>query len=354
MAGFATQYTLAIVIQEISRGRAISDAKQRLQGLGTTADKAGNQTLTAMEKLKRGIRGVASTIGRVLTPALALGGLAAANFAKDAALEYAKYEQTLREVYTLAPDLNEAAQEQIRGQIMTTGVEYGRLTEETIPALYQAISLGIPPDNAPAAVELAAKAATAGVAGLESTMVTGLTIMNAHKLGVEDLAHIYDVLQTMIRFGFIRMDEMNRVMGPLNKTAADSGTSLESVAAAMITLTRQGLDAAGAAELLNFLLLQLTCNRWNGRIQGISRSVRTRLQTIYCRRRNAGRSTYANARTRNSNRAKPNDDDRRRLQVLQRPTGGEGYNGANRPATRKPDRAIRKRSKRGGCSWYGV
>lgn len=257
MAGFATQYTLAIVIQEISRGRAISDAKQRLQGLGTTADKAGNQTLTAMEKLKRGIRGVASTIGRVLTPALALGGLAAANFAKDAALEYAKYEQTLREVFTLAPDLNEAAQEQIRGQIMTTGVEYGRLTEETIPALYQAISLGIPPDNAPAAVELAAKAATAGVAGLESTMVTGLTIMNAHKLGVEDLAHIYDVLQTMIRFGFIRMDEMNRVMGPLNKTAADSGTSLESVAAAMITLTRQGLDAAGAAELLNFLLLQL-------------------------------------------------------------------------------------------------
>lgn len=258
MAGFATQYTLAIVIQEISRGRAVSDAKKRLTDLGSTANTAGNQSLTAMERMKRGVRGVASAVGRVLTPALALAGVAAANWAKDAALEFAQYERSLREVYTLAPDLNKEAQEQIRNQIADTGVEYGRLTNETIPALYQAISLGISPDNAPRAVELASMAATAAVADLESTLITGVTIANAHGKGIDDLAHIYDVLQTMIRFGFIRMNEMNRVMGPLSKTAADSGTSLESVAAAMITLTRQGRNAQEAAELLHFFLLQLS------------------------------------------------------------------------------------------------
>jgi TP901 family phage tail tape measure protein len=257
MASFATQYTLAIVIQEITRGNAISNARSNLTDMGAAGERAGNRTFTAMERLKQGVLGVARTVSRVMQPALALAALGATRFAKEAALEFAEYDQQLREVFSLAPDLAATQQAQIREQIMSTGVEYGRLTDETIPALYQAISLGIDPNNAPAAVEIAAQAATAAVADLESTMITGLTIMNAHNLAVEDLGHIYDVLQTMIRFGFIRMDEMNRVMGPLSKTASDSGTSLEDMAAAMITLTRQGQNAGDAAELLNFLLLQL-------------------------------------------------------------------------------------------------
>ena len=52
--------------------------------------------------------------------------------------------------------------------------EVGRSSTDVVPALYQAISAGVPPDNVFAFLEVANQAAIGGVTDLE-TAVDGLT-----------------------------------------------------------------------------------------------------------------------------------------------------------------------------------
>jgi TP901 family phage tail tape measure protein len=220
---------------------------------GQVTDEAGNE----VDEFGESSETTGKKIKQFLVTALVLAGAAATKFLKDSIGEFAQFDQKLKETFTLIPDASAEFRDQMSDDIRQVGMQFGMLTDETLPALYQALSAGVPKEGAVEAVALASQAAIAGVAELEGTMKTGLAIVNAYGGEIYTLEQAYDILQTTIQFGVITMDELNSSLSRVTSVAAETRTPFEDIAAALIVMTRQGDSAAEATELLSFLLIQL-------------------------------------------------------------------------------------------------
>lgn len=260
MSSFVNHYNLAIIVQEMRRGAAVKAIKRdiaatrrEVRAFNQTAGQA-NQTMAQQEEQ---VNKTAQAIRRALTTAFILAGAAIAKFGADSIQEFAEFDKKLKEVYTLIPDASESFKNQMSDDIRKVNLEYGKLSTETLPALYQALSAGIPKENAVDAVATATEAAIAGAAELEGTMKTGMAVVNAYGGEIYDLEEAYDILFTLIRFGVITMDDLNSSLSRVTSVAAESRTPMEDIATALAVMTRQGDSAAEATELLSLFLMQL-------------------------------------------------------------------------------------------------
>lgn len=260
MSAITSHYNLAIVIQEQRRGNAVRDLKQDVTRLNQRLDKNGqvmgqatSKTQQFTDKAKR----AGERIRRVLVPALLLASTAAIAFGREAFTSFAQFDKGMQEVFTLLPERTQQLEDSLTAGIKSVGQQFGYLTEETIPALYQALSAGIPDDNAVAAVGLAAKAAKAGASDLESTMRIGMAVVNAYGGEVYDLGEAYDLIFQLIDKGVPRMDDWANSLQDVISIASEARTPFEDIVAALAVMTRQGDSAAEASELLGFILMQL-------------------------------------------------------------------------------------------------
>lgn len=254
------RYNLAIVIQESRRGNAIkglkgdvAGARREINGYNGAAKNAGAQTGRLESRASR----LGAAIKRALIPAFLIATAAITKWSVDSVREFAQFEKKLQEVFTLMPDASREFKESLGGDVRFLNQEYGKLSDETLPALYQALSAGVSQENAIEAVATATEAAIAGVADLDDTMKTGMAIVNAYAGEVYDLEEAYDILFQLIRFGVVTMNELNSSLSNVISIAAESQTPFEDIAAALIVMTRQGDSASEATELLGLLLQQL-------------------------------------------------------------------------------------------------
>jgi hypothetical protein len=112
----------------------------------------------------------AGTAFAVVSSAVAVGGVKA----------FSDFEAGMNEVMTLIPEAGAEAFGELGDQVKDFSKEFGVLPEKTIPALYQALSAGVPKDNVFEFLEVAQKAAKGGVTDLE-TAVDGLSsVINAY------------------------------------------------------------------------------------------------------------------------------------------------------------------------------
>ena len=260
MGAITSHYNLAIIIQEQRRGNAVRDLKQdvtllnqRLDKNGIAAGGAANKTEQFITKTKR----LGQAIRKVLVPALLLATTAAVKFGTDSFKAFAKFDKGMQEVFTLLPDRTQQLEDELTDGIQAVGAQFGYLTEETIPALYQALSAGVPEDNAITAVELAAKAAKAGASDLESTMRIGMAVVNAYGGEIYSLEEAYDLIFQLIDKGVPRMSDWANSLQDVISIASEARTPFEDIVAALAVMTRQGDSAAEAAELLGFILMQM-------------------------------------------------------------------------------------------------
>jgi hypothetical protein len=260
MSAITSHYNLAIVIQEQRRGNAVRALKQdltllnqRLDKHGIAAGQAASKTEQFLDKTKR----LGEAIKRVLVPALLLATTAAAKFAFDGVKKFAEFDRGMQEVFTLLPERTQALENNLTEGIQNVGKEFGYLTKETIPALYQALSAGIPEANAINAVELAAKAAKAGASDLESTMRIGMAVVNAYGGEVYTLGEAYDLIFQLVDKGVPRLSDWGNTLQDVISIASEARTPFEDIVAALAVMTRQGDSAAEAAELLGFILMQM-------------------------------------------------------------------------------------------------
>ena len=72
---------------------------------------------------------------------------------------YAGYQKQLDEVFTLLPGITDSAMTDMSKSVLKFSKDFGVLPDEEIPALYQAISAGVPSDNVFSFLETAQKAA---------------------------------------------------------------------------------------------------------------------------------------------------------------------------------------------------
>lgn len=218
-----------------------------LKGLDAGLKQGEQHTKGFLAEVKTGfarsVGGAALSAGKVAAGAIV-------NFAKEASAEFQQFETNISEVFTLMPDMSAAAMSQMEADVLAFGVSVGRQTDETIPALYQAISSGVPSDNVFDFLQVASDAALGGVTDLE-TAVDGITsVTNAYGTEVLSAAEASDVMFTTVRLGKTNFEQLSSSLFNVIPTASALGVSFEDVSANLAAITLQGTPTSVATTQL--------------------------------------------------------------------------------------------------------
>jgi TP901 family phage tail tape measure protein len=202
--------------------RDVQTASKDIDGLGTSGDKAGSK-LGAMGKKA----GAASALVVAAVGAMSVKGVMA----------FSSFESSMNEVFTLLPGASEAAMGSMTEDVKTFSKEFGVLPREVVPALYQALSAGVPKDNVFAFLEASQKAAKGGVTEL-STAVNGISgVVNAYGAEVIDAATASDLMFTTVRLGKTTFGELASQLGDVTPIAGALGVTFQEVSAALAAST---------------------------------------------------------------------------------------------------------------------
>jgi TP901 family phage tail tape measure protein len=125
-------------------------------------------------------------------------------------------------------------------------------------ALYEIISSGIPAENSLQVLEEASKAAVAGLTDVDTAARVGVQILNGYRLEISQLSHVYDVMFQTVKDGIVIFPELAHNLGVIIPPAAATKTSIEELGAAMVVLTRQGIEAPEAATSISRAIIDIS------------------------------------------------------------------------------------------------
>ena len=197
-------------------------------------------------------------VGMGMTKAFTLPMLAAGAALGGLAMDAAKVQKQMAEVFTLMPDITKEAMDGMNAEVKRFSKEFGVLPNEVIPALYQAISAGVPRDNVFEFLEVAQKAAIGGVTSLE-TAVDGISsVVNAYGADVMNAAKASDLMFTAVKLGKTTFEELSASLFQVIPTASSIGVEFGDVTAALAAMTAQGTPTSVATTQLRQLLVELS------------------------------------------------------------------------------------------------
>lgn len=204
-----------------------------------------------------GIQGIGDVALNIVGAGLAAGAAAVTGFAVASLDSFKNFEDGISEVFTLLPGITEDAMKQMEEDVQSFMQQTGRLSSEAIPALYQALSAGVPKDNVFTFLEIANKAAVGGASDLE-TAVNGITsAVNAYGAEVLSAGEASDIMFTAVRLGKTTFGELSASMFQVTTVAAGMGVAFSDVLAGVATLTSQGVPTSVAMTQIRQALLEM-------------------------------------------------------------------------------------------------
>ena len=215
-------------------------------GLNRGLKSAGNSVGGFSDKVARRMK----MAGTALVAATAAIGVASLKMAGD-------FDGAMREVNTMM-QLSEEQFKDFSKEIQNMSRELGVSAVDSANALYQAISAGVPKENVVEFLEIATKAAIGGMTDT-TTAVDGLTtVINAFKIPVSDAQKVADIMFTTVKGGKTTFEELSSSLFNVAPIAAASGVKFEEVAAALASITKQGVPTSVAATQLRAAIQALT------------------------------------------------------------------------------------------------
>ena len=166
--------------------RSVDNAAKSVDKLGKEASQTSKET----SGLGNGLKGVSTALSSVGNIASLIGfaGLAvgfqqlasaAIAFGDASLVAFQQFETGISEVRTLLPNLSDEGFGQLQDDVQAFALDIGRTTDDILPALYQALSAGIPQENVFEFLEVANQAAIAGVTTLETSVDALSSVVNA-------------------------------------------------------------------------------------------------------------------------------------------------------------------------------
>lgn len=172
--------------------------------------------------------------------------------------EFVDFDKRMAEVFTLLPGISQGAMDRMKDQVRDFSEKFGVLPGEVLPALYQALSAGVPPENVFSFMETAQKAAKGGVADLQ-TAVDGITsVVNAYGGETLSAAEASDLMFTAVKLGKTNFDQLSRSLFNVVPQASALNLSFGQVTAALAAMTAQGVPTSVATTQLRQLLVELS------------------------------------------------------------------------------------------------
>jgi len=218
--------------------------KISLDGIG----KANDQLTGLQGKFQKVSKGM-KIAGTAMVGASVGIGVAALKMAGD-------FDGAMREVNTMML-LSEEEFKLFSKDVQDLAKDMGVDATESAKALYQAISAGVPKENAIEFLEIATKAAIGGVTDT-ATAVDGLTtVINAFKIPISDAEKVADIMFTTVKGGKTTMEELSASLFQVAPIAAASGIKFEEVSAALATMTKQGVPTSVATTQLRQAMVML-------------------------------------------------------------------------------------------------
>lgn len=184
-------------------------------------------------------------------------GVAAGAVATKSLTAFRDFETGMNEVFTLLPGFSEQAFDEMNADVLKLSKEIGKLPEDVIPALYDSLSAGVPPDNVFAFLETANKLAVGGATDL-GVAVDGLTtVVNAFGSDVITVGEASDIIFTAVKGGKTTVEELSKAMFNVAPIAASMGIEFGNVTAAVATLTASGTPTSVAMTQIRAALSEL-------------------------------------------------------------------------------------------------
>ena len=206
-----------------------------------------------LERSEKNVRRSTGRMGKavkVVGFAFAGAGVAAAGIGVASLKLAADFDKAFSEVRTLLPNVSDEAFGALQKDLRDFSNETGTVTTEAIPALYQAISAGVPRENAIDFLRVANKAAVGGVTDLETAVDAITSTVNAYGPEVLSATEASDLMFTAVRLGKTTFDELGASLFNVVPTAASFGVGLDQVAAALAVTTAQGVPTTIATTQL--------------------------------------------------------------------------------------------------------
>ena len=213
-----------------------------------------------MDRFKRSAKRTGVAVGSafkagaaVATAAIAAVGAVVVKSVGD----FSEFETSVREVGTLLGDVNDADLSKIRGEIEELSKTFGRDVGVLSTAYYDALSAGVPLDDAFGFLEKATKFAVAGVTEVTDAVGLMTSAMNAFAIPASEADRITDAFFSTVRFGKTTVEEIAAAFSNVGPVAALAGASIEEVGAWIANLTLSGTPTAQATTQIRSAITEL-------------------------------------------------------------------------------------------------
>ena len=205
-------------------------------------------------KTRKALNGVGNSL-KGISKVASIAGLGIAGLSVKLAEDFSK---SLREISTLMSNVTEKDIKKMSKELRVLSGDSGLALDSLSKAKYDIVSAGFA--NAADSAEVlavSAKLAVGGVTTAASAADILTTALNAYGKSAKESEKVADILFTTVKFGKTTMDELSASLGRVLPLARASKASLETVGAAMATLTSSGIKTAEATTFLRGALQAL-------------------------------------------------------------------------------------------------
>ena len=227
-----------------------TDATQFNRGI----DQAQTKARGSVTEITKGF----ASVGPAAALGFAAAGAAVGKFAIDGIGAAVNFQSKMNEVFTLLPGISQQAMGQMTDQLKTFDQQAGVTSSQSIPALYQALSAGIPPGNVFDFLQQANEAAVGGVSDLTTSVDALSSVVNAYGADVLSAQQASDQMFTAIRLGKTTFGELASSLSNVTPVAASIGVSFGDITSALAAMTAQGVPTAQATTQLRQALIELS------------------------------------------------------------------------------------------------
>lgn len=230
------------------RIRVLSEDVERAHARLKRLEDQGRDTEESVKRLGKSSEvsfgAIAAKVGGVLAVSSAVGA---------SVRSWLEYDKAMKEVLSIT-NMNRAEFSAMREDVLRMSSAIGVDATVAAKGLYEAISAGIPKENAIEFMTVASKSAIAGLTDV-NVAVNGLTnVINAYKLPASDAMTISDKLFAAVVDGKTTFDELSKEMSKASVIAASLDVPLEQLLASIISITKQGTPTAEAFTQMKAVL----------------------------------------------------------------------------------------------------
>ena len=240
MAKYSITAIVGAVTDKLEAGlkKAKASAKSFGKSAGGAMSGLTSKTKGAFNQISAFGTKFQGAMGHPAVQAVTAAGKAIGEFGMEAVQTAGKIDASMNEVFTLLPQMATGAKDKMTKEMMELSAEMGKMPDDMIGSLYNALSAGIPKENVFEFLKTASKASIGGVSSTEEAVGALTTVLNGYKMPAKEAGQVSDTLFTIIKNGVTTMPELAANIGKVTPIAASLGLSFDQVGASFAELTK--------------------------------------------------------------------------------------------------------------------